>query len=369
MVRSLAATVCLAIAAVVFTVATAEAAPLVNIYGNLGTVNASTTSNTVGYLSPSQQNEFQSQGFSVGNQVGSSAWDIQEIQVGLGSSSSPSPVVGIYSDFASINGPVPGNLLATFTGTSAVSSKGIYTFTGSFTALENTSYWVVLSNANSASQESYEWYSNDAFSQPTQQNASNVTYLGTKQRDGLSGTWNSTLPSLSIGIKAAVAVPEPPTYALAMVAGVLGAGAAARRRSKPHIKRTINEPPLETSGGGFVVFGPTQSVSAGSAQVENLCYGGRAGCTGERGAARASDPAAHPSGVTPEFNTNLEDTQVDNLCYGVERGAARAPEPGYGSKRSQDGEAQRTCNERMPRWHLRMSGDGARAAPSLGKDS
>jgi hypothetical protein len=232
MVRSLAATVCLAIAAVVFTVATAEAAPLVNIYGNLGTVNASTTSNTVGYLSPSQQNEFQSQGFSVGNQLGSSAWDIQVIQVGLGSSGSPSPVVGIYSDFASLNGPVPGNPLATFTGTSAVSSKGIYTFTGSFTALENTSYWVVLSNANSASQESYEWYSNDAFSQPTQQNASNVTYLGTKQRDGLSGTWNSTLPSLSIGIKAAVAVPEPPTYALAMVAGVLGAGAAARRRSK-----------------------------------------------------------------------------------------------------------------------------------------
>ena len=232
MVRSLATTVCLAIAAVVFTVATAEAAPLVNIYGNLGTVNASTTSNTVGYLSPSQQNEFQSQGFSVGNQVGSSAWDIQEIQVGLGSSGSPSPVVGIYSDFASINGPVPGNLLATFTGTSAVSSKAIYTFTGSFTALENTSYWVVLANANSASQQSYEWYSNDAFSQPTQQNASNVTYLGTKQRDGLSGTWNSTLPSLSIGIKAAVAVPEPPTYALAMVAGVLGAGAAARRRSK-----------------------------------------------------------------------------------------------------------------------------------------
>ena len=232
MVRSLAATVCLAIAAVVFTVATAEAAPLVNIYGNLGTVNASTTSNTVGYLSPSQQNEFQSQGFSVGNQLGSSAWDIQVIQVGLGSSGNPSPVVGIYSDFASINGPVPGNLLATFTGTSAVSSKAIYTFTGSFTALENTSYWVVLSNANSASQESYEWYSNDAFSQPTQQNASNVTYLGTKQRDGLSGTWNSTLPSLSIGIKAAVAVPEPPTYALAMVAGVLGAGAAARRRSR-----------------------------------------------------------------------------------------------------------------------------------------
>jgi len=239
MLRSLAATVCLAIAAVVFTVATADAAPPqlqaavspITIYGNLGTVNASTTSNTVGYLNGTQQNQFQAQGFSVGNQLGSSAWNIQQIQVGVGSTGNPSPVVGIYDSFASINGAVPGNLLATFTGSTSVSSKAIYTFTGSFTALENTSYWVVLANANSASQESYEWYSNDAFTQPTQQNASNVTYLGTKERDGVSGTWNSTLPSLSIGINA-VAVPEPPTYALAMVAGVLGAGAAARRRSK-----------------------------------------------------------------------------------------------------------------------------------------
>ena len=233
MFRSLATTVCLAIAAVVLAVATAEAAPVspVYIYGNLGTVNASTTSNTVGYLSLAQPNQFQAQGFSVGNQVGSSAWDIQEIQVGLGASGSPSPVVAIYSDFASINGPVPGTPLATFTGTSAVSAKGIYTFTGSFTALQNTSYWVVLADANSASQESYEWYTNDAFTTPSQQNASNVNYLGTSERNGVAGSWTGAIPSLSISVNA-VAVPEPPTYALAMVAGVLGAGAAARRRSK-----------------------------------------------------------------------------------------------------------------------------------------
>jgi len=230
MVRSLVTTVSLAIVAVVLAVAAADAAPIY-VYGNLGTVNASTTSNTVGYLNPSQIDQFQAQGFSVGNQLGSSAWDIKEIQLGLGSSGNPSPVVGIYSDFFSINGAVPGSLLATFTGTTAVSSKGIYTFTGSFTAQENTSYWVVLSNANSAAEESYEWYSNDAFTQPTQQNASNINYLGTKERDGLAGTWNSTLPSLSIGVNAVAAVPEPSTYALAVVAGVLGACKAARRRA------------------------------------------------------------------------------------------------------------------------------------------
>ena len=226
MLRSLTTTVALAVAAVVFAVAMAEAAPLTTIYGNLGTVNASTTSNTVGYLSLSQPNQFQAQGFTVGNQVGSSAWDIQEIQVGLGSSGAPSPVVGIYS-----SSPAPASLLATFTGTTSVSTKGLYTFTGSFTALQNTSYWVVLSNANSASLESYEWYTNDAFTTPTQQNASNVNYLATLERNGEEGSWTNAIPSLSISVSA-VAVPEPPTYALAMVAGVLGAGAVARRRSQ-----------------------------------------------------------------------------------------------------------------------------------------
>jgi len=137
-------------------------------------------------------------------------------------------VVAIYSNA----GFDPDSLLATFSGTTPVSTKGLYTFTGSFTALQNTSYWVVLANGNSASQESYEWYTNDAFTTPSQQNASNVNYLGTSENNNLANAWVPAIPSLSIRINAAVAVPEPPTYALAMVAGVLGAGAAARRRSK-----------------------------------------------------------------------------------------------------------------------------------------
>ena len=39
-------------------------------------------------------------------------------------------------------------------------------------------------------------------------------------------------------------------------------------------------------------------------------------------------------------------------------------EPGYGSKRRQDAEAQRTCREPRPGGPRRTSGDGAWVAPS-----
>jgi len=38
--------------------------------------------------------------------------------------------------------------------------------------------------------------------------------------------------------------------------------------------------------------------------------------------------------------------------------------PGYGSKRSPEGEAKRTCSEPRPGWLRRTSGDVARAAPN-----
>jgi len=206
---------------------TTHASPVgpIDIYGNLGSVNSTTTSNTVGYLNNTQVNQSQAQGFSVGPQVGNSAWNIQQILVGLGSIGSPSPVMQIFSDVSG----APGSVLASFTTASTVFSKQAYSFTGSFAAQQNTSYWVVLSNANSAvTKEAYEWYSNDAFSQPSQNNASGVSYLGTKESDN-GGTWNSTLPSLSIAIYAestSTAVPEidPSSFgsALALVAGSLG---------------------------------------------------------------------------------------------------------------------------------------------------
>ena len=228
--RSLVTAAALALVAMMSVVSKAEAQGPPAIYGNLGSVNSTTTSNTVGYLSQAQTNQFQAQGF----KLGATPLDITLITLGLGSTGSPSPVVGIYSNDGRID--EPDGLLATFSGAAPVSAKGLYNFTGSFSALANTTYWVVVSNANSASLESFEWYSNDAFSSPGEVGTSGVTYVGTQERDGVAGAWTSTLPSLSIQLYGTagsnVTVPEPSTFALTLVAGVLMAGATARQRTK-----------------------------------------------------------------------------------------------------------------------------------------
>jgi len=42
----------------------------------------------------------------------------------------------------------------------------------------------------------------------------------------------------------------------------------------------------------------------------------------------------------------VKDTQVENLCYGRQRGAARAREPALLFPRSQDGKAEKASSER-----------------------
>ena len=123
------------------------------------------------------------------------------------------------------NSGAPGSALATFTLSGAVGAKGIYSFTGSFAAQKNTSYWVVLSNPNSASLESFEWYSNDAFSQPNEQNASGITYLATTESNN-GASWTNALPTLSMQVRG-TAVPEQSALALL---GLGTVGLVARRR-------------------------------------------------------------------------------------------------------------------------------------------
>jgi len=209
---------CAALSALCFNASITSAnAGTAYIYSNLGSVSSTTTSNTVGYLSLAQSNHLQAQGFT----MGSSDYELTSLAFGLGSSDIPAPLVQIFGN----NAGTPGSPLATFSPSGSVSAKTLYTFTGSFAAQKNTSYWVVLSNTNSASQASFEWYSNDTFTQPTGTPASGITYLGTKESDN-GGNWNSTLPFLSIGING-TAVPEPSALALL---GLGAVGLVARRR-------------------------------------------------------------------------------------------------------------------------------------------
>ena len=198
-----------------FVITSANAAPDL-VYGN-GPVQVSTTSNTVGYLSLSQSNQFQAQGFTLG---GSSDYNVTSLAFGLGSTGDPAPLARIFSNISG----APGSALATFSlSVGPVSAKGFYNFTGSYLAVKDTSYWVVLSDNDSALQESYEWYWNDAYTTPSGQNGSGISYLGTKESDN-GGVWQATGPGPSIGVTAE-AIPEPSALAL-LGFGAVGLGIA-----------------------------------------------------------------------------------------------------------------------------------------------
>jgi hypothetical protein len=225
MFRSLACSVALAAAALLFTVATAEAAPQY-VYGNYGTVATSIFSATVGYVNGIQNNTLAAQGFTVGSQP----WDIKQVDVAIAASGTggSDPRVYLIDD----NAGVPGSLLTSFSLSNGpmTNSKQTHFFTGSYATSPSTNYWLVVGDANSQSvQSSFEWYIEDTGATPSQRNISGISYLGTKVQNFGGGAWTDTLPGLSLRVNA-VAVPEPSTVAFAATAGILAAGAAARRK-------------------------------------------------------------------------------------------------------------------------------------------
>jgi len=225
MFRSLACSVALAAAALLFTVATAEAQSQQYVYGNYGTVATSVFSATVGYVSPIQNNTLVSQGFT----TGTGQWNITQVDVGLAASGTGTtdPKIFLFSD----NAGVPGSLLSEYSIVNGpiANSKQTHFFSGSFFANPSTNYWLVTGDANSQQQSSFEWYVEDTLATPSQRNGSGFSYLGTKVQNFAGAPWTDTLSGLSIRVNA-VAVPEPSTYAFAGMASMIAAGAAARKK-------------------------------------------------------------------------------------------------------------------------------------------
>ena len=227
MFRSLASSIVLAAAALVFTVATAQAAPPTQtyLYGNYGTIASSVFSATIGYVNSVQNDTLAAQGFS----MGSTPWEITQIDVGLAASGTgaSSPELFLFDD----NAGVPGNPVTTFTLVNAISnSKTTHFFSGSYQAAANTNYWAVLGDANAGSQSSFEWYLEDTSATPSERNSSGITYLGTKLQQFGAGPWTNTQAGLSFRVSGVAAVPEPSTFAFASMGGMLAAGAIARRK-------------------------------------------------------------------------------------------------------------------------------------------
>ena len=226
MFRSLACSVALAAAALLFTVATAEAQSQQYVYGNYGTVATSIFSATVGYVNGLQNNTLVTQGFT----TGTGQWDIKQVDVALAASGTGTTDSRVY--LFDDNAGVPGNILSTYSLVNGpvTNSKTTHFFTGSYVADPSTNYWLVLGDANSQTQQtSFEWYLEDTGATPSQRNSSGFSYLGTKVQNFSGAAWTDTLSGLSIRASA-VAVPEPATYAFASMAGLIAAGAAARKK-------------------------------------------------------------------------------------------------------------------------------------------
>lgn len=174
--------------------------------------------------------------------MGSTAYDLSAVKIGLGLTS-PVPtsseiIVSLYSDNGS---NLPGSAIGTFNTASptpafVAETSNVYEFayTGTTTLTAGTKYWIVMESISTS--PLFEWYfaTGGGAPNPAEQNGSGVTYLGTVGTPGNAvPSWGTNLDAIaSSNLRFnVVVVPEPSTYALGLV-GTLVIGAVARRKGR-----------------------------------------------------------------------------------------------------------------------------------------
>lgn len=210
----------------------ANRAAALEVFGNItasgGSAQVTNSGNPIG-TGGVQFNKF-AQGFTVGTTNQTMTDVILGLQFGT---QLPSSVrISLYDN----SGSNPGSELGVFTNpTFTANTKDIYTFnySGNYTLVANTSYWVVAS-FDAPLTGSYDWVYNTANTAPAAQNSSGFIGLGSRATfNAAPTTWDNTFNDspwnrASITV---VVVPEPSTYALAAV-GTLALGSIGRRKSR-----------------------------------------------------------------------------------------------------------------------------------------
>lgn len=192
------------------------------VFGNLGSTGTNGLSSTNTDIGPGAATTLAlAQGFTTGG--GSTSLLVQSITIGAFVDGVANRTVSIYSSV----GNAPGSALYTSSATSVSGqAKYVFNFSGALLGA-GTSYWVVPDFS-----VDWSWYLESTEStQPSGQNSSGYSYLGTQRQTQASpGTWVATALPYSVSIDA-VTVPEPSTYALAAVGlGIAGMARARRRK-------------------------------------------------------------------------------------------------------------------------------------------
>lgn len=191
--------------------------------GNAQTVGVSNITNTViqGWdLGPASGFQYVANGFSTGAGTG---WTISSVDMKITVDGTPNQQIslGLWTD----NAGNPGSVIGSFTNVSPTTT-GIYSFTPASTLslASNTAYWLV---AEYPTINVVYW----AYTDDASETGLPGWTIGNLTKS-FNGSWQINGPTPSLFTVNVQAVPEPTTWALMGLGGVLAVGAVWYRRRK-----------------------------------------------------------------------------------------------------------------------------------------